>query len=136
MVGDIGISDPSYSELTFALMEDSGWYEVDWSWAEPMNWGADAGCNFIEQKCVVSDSPNFGVFCNLLEPANAKTQLCDYNHLHVGYCDLTTTNTPYPADFQYFTNPKQGSLDELIDYCPSVIPYSNKNCRNSGSTTT
>ena len=34
----------SYSSLTFAMFEDTGWYKVDYSWAYPLNWGKDIGC--------------------------------------------------------------------------------------------
>ena len=53
MVGDLGISDPSYSTFTFALLEDSGWYKIetdDYSYTHPMNWGKDEGCGFVENK--------------------------------------------------------------------------------------
>ena len=52
MVGDVAIDEPSYSVLTFALFEDTGWYKVNWDWATPMNWGAGAGCGFHEDKCI------------------------------------------------------------------------------------
>jgi hypothetical protein len=67
MVGDMGIHDPVYSKLTFALLKDSGWYDVLWEWSHPMNWGLGEGCTFISEKCVVGEMPNFNVFCSILD---------------------------------------------------------------------
>jgi len=42
----------SYSELTFALLVDTGWYQVDWSYAQPLSFGHKAGCDFHRTKCI------------------------------------------------------------------------------------
>jgi hypothetical protein len=41
------------SNFTLALLEDSGWYKVDYSKAEVMPWGRERGCEFLEEKCIV-----------------------------------------------------------------------------------
>ena len=43
--------NPVLSSLTLALLEDSGWYSVDYSAAEPLEWGRGKGCDFINQGC-------------------------------------------------------------------------------------
>lgn len=43
--------NPVFSGLTLALFEDSGWYTVDYSVAEPLLWGAGMGCDFVEKSC-------------------------------------------------------------------------------------
>ena len=51
MTGTVHTNDPLYSRLTFALMEDTGWYLPDYSQAEPMTWGLNAGCDFAKKSC-------------------------------------------------------------------------------------
>ena len=43
--------NPVFSRLTLAVLEDSGWYSVDYSAAEPLLWGRGRGCGFIDQGC-------------------------------------------------------------------------------------
>ncbi len=39
------------SSFTLALYEDSNWYGVDYTLAEPMFWGKNGGCDFIDKGC-------------------------------------------------------------------------------------
>lgn len=57
--------DARISEFTLAVLEGSGWYVVDYSFAEPLNAGAGQGCNFYFGECQVSKGgqPNFSEFC-------------------------------------------------------------------------
>jgi len=43
--------NPVYSRLTFALMEDTGWYKPNYELAEPLHWGSKLGCAFAQQSC-------------------------------------------------------------------------------------
>jgi hypothetical protein len=38
----------SFSVFTMALLEDSGWYKVDFRKAAPIYWGKGKGCRFVE----------------------------------------------------------------------------------------
>lgn len=40
------------SRITLALMEDSGWYHVDYDKAEKITWGRELGCNFAMKSCL------------------------------------------------------------------------------------
>ncbi|CAG9120033.1 unnamed protein product [Plutella xylostella] len=40
-----------FSRLTFALMEDTGWYRADYSHATPLHWGENLGCQFAMASC-------------------------------------------------------------------------------------
>lgn len=42
---------PVYSNLTLALLYDTGWYKVDFSKAEPLRWGHKLGCEFALKSC-------------------------------------------------------------------------------------
>ena len=43
--------NPIFSRLTLAVLQDSGWYTVDYSAAQPLLWGKDRGCGFFKQGC-------------------------------------------------------------------------------------
>ena len=44
-------NNPIFSGLTLALLEDSGWYAVNYSAATPLVWGRAQGCNFVSKPC-------------------------------------------------------------------------------------
>ena len=49
--------DPSVvSAFTLALLQDSGWYEVDFDKKGTFTWGLGLGCPFAEDKCNPADS--------------------------------------------------------------------------------
>ena len=56
------IGNPSYSELTFAFFEDTGWYKVDYDWAYPLNWGKNEGCSLFAEKCIDNNEAQFPLF--------------------------------------------------------------------------
>ena len=43
--------NPVYSGLTFALLEDTGWYQVDHTKADHLFWGKYLGCDFAQKSC-------------------------------------------------------------------------------------
>ena len=51
--------DPVFSNLSLAVMEDSGWYTVDYSAGERLLWGSEGGCEFVTEGCGdLVDEPN------------------------------------------------------------------------------
>eukprot|EP00330_Aristerostoma_sp_ATCC50986_P008765 CAMPEP_0114578968 /NCGR_PEP_ID=MMETSP0125-20121206/3436_1 /TAXON_ID=485358 ORGANISM="Aristerostoma sp., Strain ATCC 50986" /NCGR_SAMPLE_ID=MMETSP0125 /ASSEMBLY_ACC=CAM_ASM_000245 /LENGTH=49 /DNA_ID=CAMNT_0001769425 /DNA_START=799 /DNA_END=948 /DNA_ORIENTATION=+ len=44
--------------VTLAAYEASGWYQVDYSYEEPLLHGKDEGCGFITDDCVGA-GPNY-----------------------------------------------------------------------------
>ena len=40
-----------FSIFTMALLEDTGWYQVDYSLADKTTFGKDKGCNFVKNTC-------------------------------------------------------------------------------------
>jgi len=47
--------DQRFSLFTLALLESTGWYEVDYDTQEPHWWGYQKGCDFIEEKCYADE---------------------------------------------------------------------------------
>jgi leishmanolysin len=50
------------SEFTLAVLEGTGWYSPDYSYAEPNHFGAGQGCGFVNNKCSSSNT-QFDEFC-------------------------------------------------------------------------
>jgi len=46
-----------YSQLTLGMLESSGWYTPDYSFADPYFWGQGQGCSFLEESCSASAFP-------------------------------------------------------------------------------
>ena len=52
-------SDSSLSIITLSLLEDTGWYYVDYSNAEELKYGRNMGCEFLNSKCIVNSRSRF-----------------------------------------------------------------------------
>lgn len=52
------------SEFSFAVLEASGWYLPDYTYADPFFLGQGEGCNFVYQSCTSSAILNFEEFCS------------------------------------------------------------------------
>lgn len=57
-----GIHGRRISEFSLAMLEGSGWYDVDYSYAEPFYYGQGQGCSFLNYKCS-SSSSKFDEYC-------------------------------------------------------------------------
>ena len=68
------------SKFTLLLLEDSGWYKVDYTALDSLRqnslqWGKGLGCSFLTERC--TNKSVFPYLCNTNE-----TQLvCTYDHL-------------------------------------------------------
>jgi len=123
-----GVISPStnvLSPLTLALMEDSGWYSANYSFAELSPWGHGVGCDFVREPCLVQENgvtvvPDYGkgFFCT-----KASQRGCSPTHHYKMACfyrDYSLSSNPAdapPPEFQYFANPTVGGL-KTADYCP------------------
>lgn len=46
MVGIMSLHDAIYSNFTFSLLEDSGWYKPLYKNVDVVDWGKNKGCDF------------------------------------------------------------------------------------------
>ena len=104
MSPDADIYDITYTDITLALFEDSGWYKVSYRYSNPITWGHLAGCEFLTEKCVTNSTVLTRDFC-----VEDSSMSCDYLGVQAGEC----------SDWDYY-----------LDYCPVVKPYWNGNCRD------
>lgn len=133
------------SSLTLALLEDSGWYKANYTNSRMSPWGLGAGCDFVEQPCLVdAQVPDYarGFFC---DTGGAKG--CSSEHTHKMACtvldySLYESDLLPKAPYSYFTdNPAKGGPRQA-DYCPVYgTTFNNLNaeqldCRKSENTPT
>ncbi|GET86484.1 GP63, leishmanolysin [Leishmania tarentolae] len=117
-----------YTAMTMAVFEDLGFYKADYSKAEVMAWGKDAGCAFLSEKCMekgITKWPN--MFCN-----DDTSMRCTSERTNIGRCGLSR-NKRLPSYWQYFSEPLLAGNTDFMDYCPVVEPYSNGSCSQSAS---
>ncbi|KAK7199156.1 major surface protease gp63 [Novymonas esmeraldas] len=114
-----------YSAITIAAMEDTGFYKGNYSMAEPMGYGRNAGCELRTRKCIVDGVSQFpDMFCT----STAQNLMCASDRLGVGVCAMWTYPSPLPAVYQYFANSSVGGFSAQMDYCPYVQAYNTMNC--------
>lgn len=130
MTADLASEDVIYSDISLAVLEDSGWYQVNYAYTDPIYYGQGKGCSWFNSKCVVSGIAQFPEFCT----AGGSTT-CDFLGNRKGTCDFTTYASPVPTPFQYFAEATRGGADALADYCPYVEAALNGDCKGRGAET-
>ncbi|CAE7223705.1 gp63, partial [Symbiodinium pilosum] len=126
---------PRISEMTLALMEDSGWYRVlgglgtdSDSAAGHFIFGRGKGCGFLQQSCIIDKQSAFpDTFCTESQGScvnpNAGTVTCSHDHLSLGACTNCLHQAALPTRYQHFDDPRLGGIAQYIGYCPTVEPF-------------
>ena len=122
MLGDFMIStvhpEQVISDITLALFEDSGWYEVNYYTGGLFRFGKGQGCEFLNTTCLTSGKSNFEwEFCD-----KEKEDICSSNNLNRGFCYIIKYDYELESYYQYFDDKKMGGL-EYIEFCPAAIDY-------------
>ncbi|GKY91230.1 hypothetical protein MPSEU_000095600 [Mayamaea pseudoterrestris] len=134
------------SPLTLALMEDTGFYKVDYRGAPISAYGLGAGCDFVYGECVVNDSiPDYGIssFCNTsmeftifgnLELKSLNSATCDPSHKSWVTCDLYNSSTvPYIFNttinkIVYWSAQELFTPNDKADSCPMLAVGLGRDC--------
>lgn len=118
--------NPVFSDLTLALLEDTGWYLTNNSLTGALLWGQGMGCNFASKSCDQWPRSN-GYFCTSDGSGD-----CTADAQARGVCAVSTYKTALDSQYQYFDGQatKAGTYD-LPDYCPIAWGYSNGWCFDS-----
>jgi leishmanolysin-like peptidase len=131
MLGDymIGMSydENVFSDITLALFEDSGWYEVNYYTGGLFRFGKGEGCGFLEEKCVIS-SNRTGVMTKYpYEYCTEQYQpMCTTGRSSKGFCYISDSNFDINENYRYFGNAHTGGL-MWADYCPIAAVPTNEN---------
>ncbi|CUG00210.1 major surface protease, GP63, putative [Bodo saltans] len=127
IAGVLSTSATYISSLTLAYFEDTGHYTANYAFAQDggMQWYKNKGCTVLSQKCNSAANRASGEFCF---DTNSQSNYCTNDRTAGGYCDVSIFSSALPSNFQYFTDATLGSRVIVDDYCPSVLPYTNKVC--------
>ncbi len=104
MTSSLG-SKPVISRITLALLEDSGWYLPDYSYASKLSWGFHQGCHFASSNCKnwleyaqwrkISPSP----FCDI-NVFDGKKEYYDVDGNQVVECHIHNYTCDLPYNYQ------------------------------------
>ena len=139
MTTDIYYPEQAISEITLALLEDLGWYKVNYYTGGLMRFGKNKGCStFFDEDCVyevnhytVSNYKN--EFCTKKYTYNSNRNFgsCSPGRQSMSYCLNTNDNSLFNGDSNYARGDNndeivQGySYIKLVEYCP--ISFDNAN---------
>ena len=129
MLGDYMIStdynDNVLSDITLALFEDSGFYQVNYYTGGLFKFGKNKGCSFLNKKCIVDNKPISEEFC-----IQSEQPMCLATRTYKGFCgiyDYSKYGYTIPSNYQYFDNPNLGGF-AAANYCP-IAQYSDSDPR-------
>ena len=110
MLGDFMIStvhpEQVISDITLALFEDSGWYEVNYYTGGLFRFGKGQGCEFLNTTCLTSGKSNFEwEFCD-----KEKEDICSSNNLNRGFCYIIKYDYELESYYQYFDDKKREDM--------------------------
>jgi len=76
------------SRLTLALLQDTGWYAVEFTESAFLGWGRNAGCSFPQSTSTnyMISKPGQPYFCNTGSSIGNNVLKCSYNGYTRGYC--------------------------------------------------
>ncbi|RWW81499.1 hypothetical protein BHE74_00010096 [Ensete ventricosum] len=96
------------SRMTLALLEDSGWYQANYSMADRLDWGRNQGTEFVTSPC---NHWKGAYHCNTTQLSG-----CTYNREAEGYCPIVSYNGDLPKWAQYFPQANKG-----IDHVQEIV---------------
>lgn len=129
--------NPIISRITLALLEDTGWYAVNYSMAETMSWGKNLGCDFVMKSCKdwISQKTTRGLsihpFCNRVKRDPLRTE-CTDDRTSLALCNLVEHPQELPSLYQNFDYIQHveigregfyGGSVSLADYCPYIQEF-------------
>lgn len=126
IAGVLSTSATYVSTFTLAYFEDTGFFTANYEYAQDgaMLWYKNKGCTVLKEKCNSVANKASGEFCF---DTNAKNKYCTNDRTSGGYCAISSYSS-VPASFRYFTDVTLGSSVLVDDFCPAVLPFSDKVC--------
>ncbi|KAI8004800.1 Leishmanolysin-like peptidase [Camellia lanceoleosa] len=113
------------SKMTLALLEDSGWYQANYSMAGHLDWGRNQGAEFVTFPCNLWKG---AYHCNMTQLSG-----CTYNREAEGYCPIVNYSGDLPQWARYFPQANKGGQSSLADYCTYYVAYSDGSCTDVNS---
>jgi len=104
------ITDSRITQFSLALLEGTGWYQVDYNMAEPFTYGKNRGCAFLDSSCLTANNKAaFAEFCDVKDQEG-----CSWTNRGVTYCP--------------FNDPDY--MDPFADQCAVPRVYMDLDCEN------
>jgi leishmanolysin len=114
--------DQVISPITLGLLEDSGFYKVNYSNAEFLSWGRKFGCDMFNKRCENWKNENY--FCS-----NPQEESCSSDYFQKSSCKIAR----YSEDLKFNQHLKEPNLGGIsaLNYCPFYFPKTNEysNCK-------
>eukprot|EP00854_Cymbomonas_tetramitiformis_P001815 gene1815-2482_t len=122
------------SEISLALLEDTGWYFPQYEIAQTLPWGYLQGLEFATFPCnkwpesaahYVCPTKEFSLEGRLFDSSQLVAPSCSANRTSKAQCNFVEHNRPLDGPYQYFKQPEESHLggpDALSDYCPWTQP--------------
>eukprot|EP00485_Elphidium_margaritaceum_P002191 CAMPEP_0202704974 /NCGR_PEP_ID=MMETSP1385-20130828/17570_1 /ASSEMBLY_ACC=CAM_ASM_000861 /TAXON_ID=933848 /ORGANISM="Elphidium margaritaceum" /LENGTH=699 /DNA_ID=CAMNT_0049363103 /DNA_START=163 /DNA_END=2262 /DNA_ORIENTATION=+ len=126
MISYVPLASP-FSSFTLAVFADSGWYNINWEYAQQSPYGRNEGCEFFDDLCVTSQQSNFDdTFCGRDQIKSGSCKIPIGN----SFCKGANGSYPViPSSQQYFDSSQLGGDNVYPDYCPMFELYNNGDCR-------
>ena len=109
------------SDITLALFEDSGFYQVNYYTGGLFKFGKNKGCAFFNRKCIY----NWGTYFSDEFCTNFLQESCTNARTSKGNCVVNVYGAEVPEEYRYFSNPKYGGFYPA-DFCPVTNAFSNQ----------
>ncbi|OHS97275.1 Clan MA, family M8 [Tritrichomonas foetus] len=128
------------SKLVFALLADTGWYDVSYEKAEKSAWGLGESLNLSPLTTFPNTAPQHAFPKHYMcDPSDIDTDVCTYDFLGIALCKGVKVDCDLPSDeddqkfceMRNFTDPLRIGLrgrSEVHDYLLYKAPYSNSRC--------
>ncbi|KAL5987126.1 hypothetical protein ACLOJK_041122 [Asimina triloba] len=103
------------SKMTLALLEDSGWYQANYSMADRLDWGRYQGTDFVTSPC---NQWKGAYHCNTTQLSG-----CTYNREAEGYCPIVSYSGDLPQWARYFSQANKActvAVDGIWKVCPEA----------------
>lgn len=125
MTATIAEAEWAMSDITLALMEDSGWYTVNYQGAQSLVYGVGVGCTFMEQRCSEWAVPGYQRCARFADDA----EYCSFDQVRYGRCGIVRASECLPLEFRMFADDcTAGGSMVNADFC--IIPAGVKSCHD------
>ena len=124
--------EQAISELTLALLEDSGWYEINYYTGGLMRFGKNKGCDFIYKKCSSIFKNEFCEDSKYLSCSSGRQSrtYCKYNsNPYIPEIDSCLINEPYTSELiadEYVGNCKYSKTKDVYGSIYDQFFHGNK----------
>ena len=109
------------SEITLALLEDSGWYKVNYYTGGLMRFGKNKGCAFLENNCLDTDTYKTEFVNEFFDYENKDTPSCSAGRLSrtygITYKYSIIYDNDYASNFIKNQNIYESGAIYTADYC-------------------